>query len=388
MELFELVRDIEKTQDPATPARIARSRAKVLAKVSASPKRRARARWVWGGTAAVGGLSTAAVVATVVIAGLAAPVVVQPASAAAVEILNDAAEVVITGVDPAVGPGQYLKVREIYELVSLWDADAGEPVAGFNTATLPTSEGAVHVRGVRDLYVPSDPTGNWILDDRATNEVLETWGDPRTRAAYDQMAQMSALPPGTDADPAGIQALPGGADGSEAPGSEPQVTPSPGAPGSEVSAPPIDEVGYYDRFRPFYDEMPRDPQQLLTWYREHLATSSDDWYLFQSIGRGLQTNLMPRDLRAASLRVLGLLSDVDVAATNGSITTLALPAQLGEGGEFGNLLVSELDIDTSTGRIVGIRETYPNRSTSLMPVGVPWASWQIEITVVDEAPAP
>jgi hypothetical protein len=389
MELFELVRDVEKTQDPATPARIARARAQVLAQVTASAKRRVRARWVWGGTAAVGGLSTATVVASVVIAGMVAPVVVQPASAAAVEILNDAAEVVITGVDPVVGPGQYLKVRETYELVSLWDADAGgtAPVAGFNTATLPTSEGAVHVRGIRDLYVPADRTADWILDDRATNEVLEAWGDPRVRAAYDQMAEMAALPPGTDADPAGIRVLPQGADGSAASGSTPQVTPSPGAPGSEVSASPVDEVAYYDRFRPFYGEMPRDPQQLLGWYRDQLQTS-DDWYLFQSIGRGLQTNLMPRDLRAASLRALGVLNGVDVAATNGSITTLALPAQLGAGGEFGDLLVSELDIDTSTGQIVGIRETYPHRSTNLLPAATPWASWQIEITVVDEAPTP
>jgi RNA polymerase sigma-70 factor (ECF subfamily) len=351
--------------------------------MSVEPKRRVRARWVWGGTAAVGGLSAATVVASVIIAGVAAPVVVQPASAAAVEVLNDAAEVVIEGADPVVGPGQYLRVRETYELVSLWDADTG-----FNTATLPTSEGAVQVRGVRDLYVPSDRTEDWILDDRATNEVLEVWGDPRTRAAYDQMAEMTSAPPGTDADPAGIRVLPQGADGTAAHGSTPQVTPSPGAVDSEVSAPQADEVGYYDRLRPFYDEMPRDPQKLLSWYRENLHTSSDDWYLFQSIGQGLRTNLMPRDLRAASLRVLGLLSDVDVAATNGTITTLALPAELGIGGDFGDLLVSELDIDITTGQIVGIRETYPHRSTSLMPAGVPAMSRQVEITVVDEAPAP
>lgn len=390
MELFELVHDIENTKDPTAPARIARSRAQVMTNLGVAPKRRVRSRWVWGGTAAVGGLSAATVVASVIIAGLVAPVVVQPASAAAVEVLNGAADVVITGVDPAVGPGQYLRVRETYELVSLWDADAAgsNPVAGFNTATLPTSEGAVHVRGVRDLYVPGDRTEDWILDDRATNEILEAWGDPRVRASYDQMAQMSALPPGTDADPAGIQVLPGGADGSGAPGSAPQVTPSPGAPGGEASAPAAEEVGYYDRFRPFYDEMPRDSQQLLTWYRDHLQTSSDDWYVFQSVGQGLKTNLMPRDLRAASLRVLGLLNDVDVAATNGAITTLALPAELGQGGEFGDLLVSELDIDTSTGQIVGIRETYPNRSTSLMPEGVPWYSQRIEMTIVDGAPTP
>ena len=387
MELFELVRDIEKMQDPAAPARIARSRERVLARVSTSAKRRVRARWVWGGTAAVGGLSTATVVASVFIAGLVAPVVVQPVSAAAAEVLNDAAELVITGVDPVVGPGQYLKIRETYDLVSLWEAGTTVPVAGFNTATLRTAEGAVHVRGVSDLYVPGDRTGDWIADDRTANEVLDVWGDSRVRAAYDEMAELAALPPGTDADPAGIRALPQGADRNRSNASTPQVTPSPGAPGSEVSAPPVNEVGYYDRFRPFYGEMPRDPQQLLDWYRDQLQTS-DDWYLFQSIGQGLQTNLMPRDLRASSLRVLSLLNNVDVTATNGSITTLALSSSLGLDGEFGDLLVSELDLDTSTGQIVGGRETYPHRRTSLVPARIPWASWQIEMTVVDEAPAP
>lgn len=383
MGLFEMVREIENVQDPATPARIERSRAQLLTKASTEPKRRVRRRWIWGGTAAVGGLSTATVVASVIIAGLAVPVVVQPASAAAVEVLNNAAQVVIDGADPVVGPGQYLRVRETYELVSLWDADTG-----FNTATLPTSEGAVQARGVRDLYVPSDRTEDWILDDRATNEILEVWGDPRTQAAYDQMAEMSAIPPGTDADPAGIRVLPQGADGSAAYENTPQVTPPPGAVDSEHSELPVGEVGYYDRLRPFYEEMPRDPQQLLSWYRKNLGTSSDDWHVFQSIGQGLRTNLMPRDLRAASLQVLGLLSNVDVAATNGTITTLSLSAKPGTGGQLGDLLVSELDIDTSTGQIVGIREIHPHRSTSLVPAGVPWVSWRIDVTVVDRAPAP
>lgn len=40
--------------------------------------------------------------------------------------------------DPVVPPGQFLRVRETYEVVSLWDADAeagsADPVAGFNMA--------------------------------------------------------------------------------------------------------------------------------------------------------------------------------------------------------------------------------------------------------------
>lgn len=82
------------------------------------------------------------------------------------------------------------------------------------------------------------------------------------------------------------------------------------------------------------------------------------------------------------------LTGRDVAATNGTITTLSLSAKPGTGGQLGDLLVSELDIDTSTGQIVGIREIHPHRSTSLVPAGVPWVSWRIDVTVVDRAPAP
>lgn len=368
MELFELVRDIDNGPDASAPARIARSRESLVGAIADTGKRRKRTRWVWGGTAAAGGLSVATIATTVIIAGTVAPVVAQPASAAAVAVLSEAAEIVLTGVDPEVGPGQYLKVRETYELVSLWDADASssEPVAGFNMAALPSSEGAIHARGIRDLYVPSDRSGDWVLDDRFTNEVLDVWGDPDALDAYERLV---AFMPERDGDPGGIVALPGG---------------------MQTGMPDTTEDDrYYDPLRDFYDEMPRDPQQLLAWYREQLAeTSSEDWYMFQAIGRYVSADVMPADLRAASLRVLGLLGGVDVAGTNGSVTTLALPADLGEDGEFGDLLVSELDIDTSTGRIVARRETYPHRSTDLMPAGVPWASTTIEVTVVDEAPEP
>ncbi|MGN6221678.1 MAG: hypothetical protein ACTHNQ_19435 [Microbacterium sp.] len=367
MELFELVREIESAPDASAPARIARSRERLIGAIADTGKRRRRTRWVWGGTAAAGGLSVATIATTVIIAGTVAPVVAQPASAAAVAVLSEAADLVLTGVDPVVGPGQYLKVRETYELVSLWDADASSPspVSGFNMAALPTSEGAIYTRGIRDLYVPSDRSDDWILDDRFTNEVLDVWGDPDALDAYNRLV---ADMPERDADPGGIEALPGGL--------------------QKGMADTTDDDRFYDPLRDSYSEMPRDPQQLLAWYREHLETSSEDWYIFQAIGRYLSTDVMPADLRAASLRVLGLLGGVDVARTNGTITTLAMPADVGEGGEFGDLLVSELDIDTSSGRIVGSRETYPHRATDLMPAGVPWASTTIEVTVVDEAPEP
>jgi hypothetical protein len=379
MDQLEHVREIESAPDAAATARIARARGRVMSEVSTSARRRHRMRWVWGGTATVGGLSAAAIAATVILAGAVAPVVSQPASAAAAEVVSEAAEMVVTGTDPALQPGQYLRVRETYELVALWDADAGDgtdPIAGFNMASFLTAEGAVLQRGVRDLYVPAERSGDWVQDDRAVNDVVQVWGDPRTADAF---AGLVAAAPARDADPDGLTVLPGGAYQRM-----PQETPPPGS----TAAAPQGEEEFYDLFRPFYGEMPRDPQQLLGWYRDHLQTSSDDWYVFQAIGRLLGTDLMPADLRAASLRVLGLLGNVDVAGTNGTVTTLAMTTQFTEETEFGDQLVSELDIDTSTGRIVGIREGYPHRSTSLMPAGVPWASWSIEVSIVDSAPMP
>lgn len=370
MDVSELVREIESAPDESAPERIRRSRARLVSAIADQRATRVRRRWVWGGSAVVGTVSAAAVVATIVIAGAVAPVAPPPASAAAVAVLDGAADLVIDAVDPVLAPGQYLRVRETYEVVSLWDADADpassdSTVAGFNTSELPTSEAAVHARGVRDLYVPGDRADDWILDDRFVNEVLDVFGDPAALAAYEGLVQEL---PERDADPGGIERLPGGLQMWD-----PDDT---------------NDDAYYDPFRESYEEMPRDPAQLLGWYREHLSTSDDDSYLFSAIGRYLSTDLMPADLRAASLRVLGLLSGVDVERTEGVVTTLALRTDLGEGSGFGDQLLSAIDIDTSTGRIVGIRESYPHRSTALLPAGLPWASWVIEVSVVDEAPQP
>ncbi|MFK3676639.1 hypothetical protein ACI2IP_02845 [Microbacterium sp. NPDC090218] len=370
MDVSELVREIESAPDGSAPERIRRSRATLVSAIADQRKSRLRRRWVWGGSAAVGTVSAAAVVATIVVAGAVAPIAPEPASAAAIAVLNEAADVVIDSVDPVLAPGQYLRIRETYDLVSLWDADADpalsdSDIAGFNTSELPTSEGAMHTRGIRDLYVPGDRSDDWILDDRFVNEVVDVFGDPAALPAYERMVKAY---PERDADPGGIERLPGGLQ-----------TWDPDIPGDDA---------YYDPFREFYDEMPRDPARLLGWYKEHLSTSDEDSYLFSAIGRYLSTDLMPADLRGASLRVLGLLGGVEVERTEGEVTTLALRTDLGEGSGFGDQVLSEIDIDTSTGRIVGIRESYPHRSTTLLPAGLPWASWVIEVSVVDEAPQP
>lgn len=368
MDVLELVREIESAPDDTAAARIAASRRMLVAEMAERPKSRVRRGWIWGG--ALGTASAAAVVTTLVIVGTVAPVVSESASAAAVAVLNDAADLVVDGTDPVVGPGQYLKVRETYQLVSLWDADADpatsdEYVAGFNTSTFENSEGAIRAQGVRDLYVPSDRSGDWILDDRVVNEVLDVYGDQGALPAYQRMV---AQYPERDADPGGIEALPGGLQLWD-----PDMT---------------DDDRFYDWFHDQYAEMPRDPAQLLTWYRQHLSTSDDDSYLFSVIGRFVSSDLMPADLRAASLRALAMLSGVDVAGTNGTVTTLELRTALGEGSDLGDQLVQQADIDTSTGRITGYRESYPDRSTSVLPADVPWATWSIEVSVVDEAPQP
>ncbi|MDQ0726458.1 hypothetical protein [Microbacterium sp. W4I20] len=370
MDILELVREIDSTPDEAAPGRIERSRTKLVSAMADAPRRRARRGWVWGGSAALGTAAAAAVAVAVVITGTVAPLAPQTASAAAVAVLDGTAEIVIESTDPVLAPGQYLRVRETYELVSLWDADADPAlsdaaVAGFNSSDLPTSEGAVHARGIRDLYVPGDRTQDWILDDRVPNEVVDVFGDPETLPAYERMVEAY---PERDADPGGIERMPAGL--------------------QEWDPNTDSDDRYFDSFRESYDEMPRDPAQLLAWYRDHLQTSEDDSYVFSAIGRYLSTDLMPADLRAASLRVLGLLGGVDVGKTVGTVTTLELRTELDEPNGFGDQQLAEIDIDTATGRIVGIRESYPHRSTTLMPAGLPWASWTIEVTVVDEAPQP
>ncbi|MBW8762040.1 MAG: hypothetical protein JF592_05570 [Microbacterium sp.] len=369
MDVLELVREIENTPDDTAATRIAASRRTLVAAMAERPPRRVRRGWVWGG--ALGTASAAAAVATIVIVGTVAPVVPETASAAAVAVLNDAAGKVLAGTDPVVGPGQYLKVSETYELVSLWDADADpatsdEYVAGFNTSTFENSEGAVRARGVRDLYVPSDRSGDWILDDRFVNEVLDVYGDQAALPAYQRLVESY---PERDADPGGLERLPAGLQSWD-----PETT---------------SDDQFFDPFREFYDEMPRDPDRLLSWYRQHLSTSDDSGYLFSYITRALGTDLMPADLRVATLHVLGLLGGVDVAGQTGTVTTLELRTRLGEGSDLGEEHVQQVDIDTDSGRIVGYRDSYPTgRSTRVVPADIPWTTWSIEVSVVDEAPQP
>lgn len=368
MDVLELVREIENTPDDGAADRIAESRRTLVAAMAVRSERRVRRGWVWGG--ALGTASAAAVVTAIVIAGAVAPVAPESASAAAVAVLNDAAGKVMAGTDPVVAPGQYLRVRETYELVSLWDADADpatsdEYVAGFNTSTFENSEGAIRARGVRDLYVPSDRSEDWILDDRSVNEVLDVYGDQAALPAYRKMIEKY---PESDADPGGLEALPGGLQSGD-----PDMT---------------GDDRFYDWFHDQYDEMPRDPAQLLTWYTQHLSTSDEESYLFSVIGRYVSSDLMPADLRAASLQVLAMLGGVDVAGTNGSVTTLELRTAIGPGSDLGDELVQQADIDTTTGRVTGYRETYPDRSTSVLPADVPWVTWSIEVSVVDAAPQP
>lgn len=357
MELSELVREIEGAHDPAAQARIERSRSTVMRGIAQPLPRRSRRRWIWGGTAA-GTVTAGVIAATVIIAGTVSPLAAPPASAAAVAVLNDAAGAAMTSPDPVLAPGQYLRVRETYDLITLWDADldSGYP---YGSQPLDESEGAVHQRSIRDLYIPSDRDGDWILDDRQVNEVVDVYGDPRALADHEAMiAEFGGE--SSPQDPAGLVALPGGA---------------------------AKEGETWNNFSDDYDEMPRDPEKLLQWYRDALAsTSEDDWVVFANIGRSLGTDVMPADLRGASLQALALLTSVDVARTEGTVTTLKM--DLPQESDFGDLYVTELDIDTSTGRIVGGREVYPHRSTDLIPDGVPWVSWTVAYEIVDEAPQP
>ncbi|UPL14037.1 hypothetical protein [Microbacterium galbinum] len=360
MELSELVREIESAHDPAAQARIERSRSTVMRGIAQPRPRRSRRRWVWGGTAA-GTVTAGAIAATVIIAGTVSPLAAPPASAAAVAVLNDAAGAAMTSPDPVLAPGQYLRMRETYDLITLWDADLdpSDPVFGFSAAALDQSEGAVFQRSIRDLYVPSDRAGDWIIDDRQVNEVRDVFGDPATLPAFEAMV---AEVGDRDADPGGLVALPGGI---------------------------AKEGESWEPFRDEYATMPRDPEKLLEWFRERLAAyGDDDWIIFQNIGHFLSTDVMPAELRAATLHTVALLSGVEVARTDGSVTTLRMESHLDEGSEFGDLLVSEIDINTESGHIVGGREVYPHRPTDLLPAELPWVSWTVDFEIVDEAPQP
>jgi hypothetical protein len=351
MDVLEHVRELNKDDSPADGRQIDAARRVLRREIEAEVGRRGplRRRWV-GATAVLVGAAAAVIAITVV-----APVRVDPAAAA---VLERAADIAITASDPIVADGRYLRLETHGDSLMAWDAGREDPFNGDRSG----AEAGIVVRDSRVLYVPSDRAGDWILDGRDGESVIATYGDRGEEAEVDWVEEAESSTNGYWPD---IQVLRGG----------------------ETARPDGDpNVSLLDSYRASYDEMPRDPGELLEWFR---ASSGDpnvsgDWVV-QAMTDVVSANLMPADLRAATLRALALVPGIRVASVDGDETVLEYRS-----GDWLSTRVERVTLDTSVGVITSVAQTTTSTvpGPDVIPDSVPDYRQSVSVTVVDSAPAP
>ena len=330
MQLLEQVREIgidESRVDDGTVLAARRALTREMAGSARPERARPSRRRAWTGIG-IGGLVAGAAVTAIVAGSVIAPPTAPDAAAA--EVLEHASVVTFGAQDTALVAGQYLRIETVGEHLQFWKAqwaDDDENTMPFN-ASRDGSDAAVLVRDTRVLYVPADRSGDWFYDWGHT-EVVESFGERGTEAAR----EWSSSPGSQIRERGTIESLPAGeylaVGGDE---------------------PPMPYLA--DRYRPYYDEMPRDPQKLLDWLRGQSGMTGEeaDRWLVAGLSDPSAINLMPADLRSAFFLAIALIPGFEVVAEEDSTATLQYVVP----GHRTTTIV----IDTDQGLVDSIAEDY------------------------------
>jgi hypothetical protein len=290
----------------------------------------------------LGGLVTGSAVAVIVAGSVLAPVGSPTASAA--DVLNAAAEATLTATVLAPAPGQYIRIQEVSTQKLGWRADTSSPDGGYWDSN--DSATTALVRQSRSLYVPANRSDDWIEDYGESTELLEIAG-PEAIQAEAGLSQLE-FNVRVEVYPAGFYDV----SGVQAEGVDPE------------------DVKRFARngLSCYYDEMPRDPRELVKWLDE-----SSYEYLSACapprLSEPIDFNLAPADLRATMFQALALVDGARVERVEGDITTIAFP----EGGESD--WMETVDVDTRQGLVVGRGNLDDDR----------WSS-RIHVTIIDGIP--
>lgn len=355
MPLMERVREIGADEAQITEENVRVARHALLRETArgvrpnpARPRRRA-----WAGIG-IGGLVAGAAVTAIVAGSVLAPT--SAPDAAAAEVLERAATVTVDAKDASLAPGQFLRIETVSEHLQFWNAawadDGDENTMPFN-ASRDGADAAVLVRDTRVLYVPADRTADWFYD-WGHAEAVESFGERGEEAA-----ETWSLWPGAKGAGRGvIERLPAGEYLAEG--------------GDE---PPMPYLA--DRYRPFYGEMPREPQALLDWLRAQSGMSgaeADRWFV-ASLSDPSAINLMPADLRASFFRAVALVPGFELVGEESGSATLRYVVP--------DHRTTTIVIDTDQGLILSIAENYGAGG----PTGdTPDSITRVVTSVVDSAP--
>lgn len=331
MQLMEQVREIgidESRVDEDTVLAARRALTREVARSARPERARSSKRRTWTGIG-LGGLVAGAAVTAIVAGSVIAPP--NAPDAAAAEVLERASAVTLDAQDTTLVPGQYLRIETVGEYLHFWKAewadDDDENTFAFN-ASRDGGDAAVLERDTRVLYVPADRAGDWFYD-WGSSEVVDSFGSRGAEAAR----EWSSSPGSAIRERGTIETLPAGeylaVGGDE---------------------PPMPYLA--DGYRPYYDEMPRDPQKLLDWLRAQsgMTGAEGDRWLVASLSDPSAINLMPADLRSAFFLAIALIPGFEVVAEDGSTATLqyVVPGHR----------TTKIAIDTEQGLVDSISENY------------------------------
>ncbi|UNK72130.1 hypothetical protein [Microbacterium sp. H1-D42] len=363
MDVLEIVRRAA-PQAEIDDATVAATRHRVMSEirgVTQGGKRPRRARLL-GWSAGVVGAGAAAAIGAVVITNLipvdpgtpGVPPGLLPAPASASEVLERAADRTAEGDALVPQTGQYLRIDETTTLLqfAIPDAATGELMPMGNREN---AEAAFTTERTTALYVPANREDEWVWDLSEPWTVGDMWGERASEAA--RVWQRLEQNPG-DTPP--VWRLPGGRD--------PQNPENPDA--------TLDG-------REEFADMPREPQELLDWFRERSGQTgaAADAAAVWAMTSTLSTALAPAELRAAMFQALALVDGVQVEDPAADLATFTFSAS---GGDW--VRTTTFTLDTERSLITELSDVSLPAGDSIVPAEVPDEHRVVRVTVVDEAP--
>lgn len=356
MDVMETLREIAPTEQPTEESiHFARTRLaqEISAQNAASNSPRKRLYWAGGLTAVAAAATAGVLVVANILPGDSSipstPPPDAPTVATSVELLQQAAN---RSAAIELDPGQYLKIEEVQEFLeySIEDAATGELIPAGNREN---AEAAFVTQRTTNLYVPADRDDEWVWDLRGEWSTPEAWGDRADEAIETWRSQDKGDTPE-------LWRLPGGRD--------PENEENPDA--------TIDN-------RAEYEQMPRDPEALLDWYRERPTAPDEntDVWIAWTISSALATNLAPVDLRSAMFDALALIDGVEVIDTKGTTSTFTISQESGQWTR-----TTTFTVDTEQALVTSVLDSSLPASGSIVPPEVPDEKRSVTVQVVDDSP--
>ncbi|MFK0008475.1 CU044_5270 family protein [Paenarthrobacter sp. NPDC090520] len=347
MDELQLLREMRRDVGTPPQATLARGRNKLVNRVESKIKA-ANRRGGWKTLTKRAGFATTA--AAVLVAGFVVADVTgespRPGAAAeAAEILDNAAATTIKTSDPAVKPGQFLKVdtKAVY-------ASTTTRADGTAVSWLDTTGGQV--------YIPGDLSGEWVWN-REPRVPATFFGEESKAEAERLMEAMKTENSGPQLE--GILRGKGG-----------DFYGSP----QRILDMPLPEA---------VKTLPREPQALLDliYLKTKGKGPSAEKEALTTIASSLRTGVIPADLRAAMYKAAALIPGVVVAdkqATLDGRQGIALGVAWA-GGKFREDII----IDPATGLLIGERTVYLVAESGI-PANTASSWTAVRTSVVDSAP--